>query len=331
MAAARAEGAKLEAEVLKLREALASGSGLSKIPEVQTPVSELLAASKKRTDSLKSASARLDTGLLESKRRALERKLEAKQRGVDICFLMDCTGSMGPYIEACKAKVQEIMRAAEEVHEQAITRMAFVGYRDVDDVLTVEARDFAFVGYRDHSLPHNRFEVKDFLLKEDSREMHSFVSAIRDIGNHDIAEDVAGGLEKVMGLDWQSGTKLVIHFGDAPAHGRKYYTYCHDNHPGGDPTGLVPEDLGELLYAQINTTTDVMTDLFAKQYAHSQNAVFKVIKHVDAASSFVPMVVASIRDSMKRSAFFSKPSVASSSAAGSAKARGGDTMFHSIL
>ena len=27
----------------------------------------------------------------------------------------------------------------------------------------------AFVGYRDHSLPHNRFEVKDFLLKEDRR------------------------------------------------------------------------------------------------------------------------------------------------------------------
>lgn len=124
-------------------------------------------------------------------------------------------------------------------------------------------------------------------------------------------------------------------------------------------------------FAQINTTTDVMTDLFAKQYAHRQSAVFKVMKHVDAASSFVPMVVASIRcvhlrrqhawrvacwqrlkkhslcipaqlpcklplllgcrDSMKRSAFFSKPSVASSSAAGSAKARGGDTMFHSIL
>ncbi len=30
----------------------AAGSGLSKIPEVRTPVSELLAASKKRTDSL---------------------------------------------------------------------------------------------------------------------------------------------------------------------------------------------------------------------------------------------------------------------------------------
>ena len=48
-------------------------------------------------------------------------------------------------------------------------------------------------------------------------------------------------------------------------------------------------------FAQINTTTDVMTDLFAKEYAHSQNAVFKVMKHVDAASGFVPMVVASIR------------------------------------
>ena len=48
-------------------------------------------------------------------------------------------------------------------------------------------------------------------------------------------------------------------------------------------------------FAQINTTTDVMTDVFAKEYAHSQNAVFKIKKHVDAASSFVPMVVASIR------------------------------------
>ena len=51
------------------------------------------------------------------------------------------------------------------------------------------------MGYRDHSLPHHRFEVKDFLLREDSTEMHSFVSAIRDIGYSDVAEDVAGGLE----------------------------------------------------------------------------------------------------------------------------------------
>ena len=53
----------------------------------------------------------------------------------------------------------------------------------------------AFVGYRDHSLPHHRFEVKDFLLKEDSVDMHSFVCAIRAISNSDTAEDVAGGLE----------------------------------------------------------------------------------------------------------------------------------------
>ena len=46
-------------------------------------------------------------------------------------------------------------------------------------------------------------------------------------------------VQKVMGLDWQSSTKLVIHFGDAPAHGRKYYTSCHDLHPGGDPTGCL--------------------------------------------------------------------------------------------
>ena len=53
----------------------------------------------------------------------------------------------------------------------------------------------AFVGYRDHSLPHHRFEIKDFLLKEDSTKMHRFVSAIGAISNNDTAEDVAGGLE----------------------------------------------------------------------------------------------------------------------------------------
>ena len=44
-------------------------------------------------------------------------------------------------------------------------------------------------------------------------------------------------VQKVMGLDWQSSTKLIIHFGDAPAHGNRYYTSFHDLHPEGDPTG----------------------------------------------------------------------------------------------
>ncbi len=40
-------------------------------------------------------------------------------------------------------------------------------------------------------------------------------------------------------LSWRSSTKLLIHFGDAPAHGTMYHNgRSVDSHPGGDPTGM---------------------------------------------------------------------------------------------
>lgn len=84
-------------------------------------------------------------------------------------------------------------------------------------------------------------------------------------------------------------------------------------------------------FAQINSTTVHMTDLFAEEYKHSQNAVFKVLDRGATASTFIPMVVDSVRDSMKRSAFFASGSkLAASSLHGAGK---GDprTIFHSVL
>merc|ERR1719230_697025 len=51
--------------------------------------------------------------------------------GLDICFVMDCTGSMQPWIEASKQTIKDMIRAlpAEEEHK----RVAFVGYRDFCD------------------------------------------------------------------------------------------------------------------------------------------------------------------------------------------------------
>ncbi len=102
--------------------------------------------------------------------------------------------------------------------------------------------------------------------------------------------------------------------------------------------GLVPEKLVKQLcsnrvnyyFAQINTTTIHMTNLFAQEYRHSQNAVFKVLDRGATASTFIPMVVDSVRDSMRRSAFFASGKTASSSGRGADK---GDprTIFHSVL
>lgn len=72
-----------------------------------------------------------------------------------------------------------------------------------------------------------------------------------------------------------------------------------------------------------------MTQIFAKEYELSQNAEFKVLDRTASASTILPLVVESIRDSMKRSAFFGS-SKKTSSSAGAARPDP-RTVFHSIL
>lgn len=47
---------------------------------------------------------------------------------------------------------------------------------------------------------------------------------------NDFAEDVAGGLDKICHLDWQSPTRILFHTCDSPAHGRKYHGQHYDEY-----------------------------------------------------------------------------------------------------
>ena len=48
---------------------------------------------------------------------------------VSICFLLDTTGSMGPYIAGVRSQVAQIVRQVED-SSCKITGLAFVGYKD---------------------------------------------------------------------------------------------------------------------------------------------------------------------------------------------------------
>ena len=84
-------------------------------------------------------------------------------------------------------------------------------------------------------------------------------------------------------------------------------------------------------FAQINSSTVRMTEIFAKEYEHSQNAVFKTLDRTANATTFIPLVVESIRDSMRRSAFFGSGKKTSSSTAAGTARPDPRTVFHSIL
>ncbi|DBA75755.1 TPA: hypothetical protein ACH3X1_010166 [Trebouxia sp. C0004] len=302
----KAKLAQLSAENVKVTAALESDVGLSELTGVRSSAS-VLAASRARMAGLGKGIA--DSAVRASKMRSALQEQETREKGV--ALQIPGGGLLGGNRSAKLLLPWHI--------SEAVTRVACVIYRDIDDGPKLT-------------------EVSDFVTKQGLDAMTSFLSGVHATGGADECESIASGLKAALKLSWRSSTKLLIPFGDAPAHGTMYHNgQSGDIHPGGDPTGLVPEKLVKQLcsnrvnyyFAQINTTTIDMTNMFA-EYRHSQNAVFKVLDRGATASNFIPMVVDSVRDSMRRSAFFASGKTVSSSGRGDGK---GDpkTIFHSVL
>jgi hypothetical protein len=79
---------------------------------------------------------------------------------------------------------------------------------------------------------------------QDLQSVSLFVAKLKafDNDNKDEAEDMVGGLLKVRNLSWSANTRILIVIADAPCHGRRYHN-VDDSFPGGDPSGITPEDI----------------------------------------------------------------------------------------
>ena len=99
---------------------------------------------------------------------------------VDICFMLDATGSMSSYIAEAKTVIHRIVDKLQERFQDFELRASFVGYRD-------------------HSDGAKRVTVFDFSEKKDA--FKTFVSSVEATGGADECEDIFGGLE-VINLDY---------------------------------------------------------------------------------------------------------------------------------
>ena len=120
----------------------------------------------------------------------------------DLCFLMDCTGSMQSYIDEVKEKMFAIVNEIEKSYRQLDLRLAFVGYRDFCD-------------------EEERLTTVPF-TKSVARFVNNVSKKIA-MGGGDIPEDVFGGLDAAMGLNWKADTRVLIHICDAPCHGSRFH------------------------------------------------------------------------------------------------------------
>ncbi|CAK0865364.1 unnamed protein product [Prorocentrum cordatum] len=169
----------------------------------------------------------------------------------DLLFVVDCTGSMGPYIEGVKTHIRSIARKLVERYPHLDLRLGFLGYRDLHDKST-------------------QFEMHDF--SGDVDKFVGFVGNVKAIVNADKAEDVAGALKNAAGWHWKHNVRVLFHMADDPCHGSKYRSeefrgnQRYDLYPEGTPEVDIVEQLRLLMevqavdyyFGRITSSTDKM-------------------------------------------------------------------------
>ena len=66
----------------------------------------------------------------------------ATSKKLDLCLLLDCTGSMGPWIQRSKDTLKTIIDSVKAGHPGLEVRVSFVGYRDIEHRQRFEILDF---------------------------------------------------------------------------------------------------------------------------------------------------------------------------------------------
>lgn len=143
----------------------------------------------------------------------------SRGRGVgdlDLVFLVDETGSMGPYIAQVKARLLELV---DTLRASPLARSLRLG----------------LVTYRDHPPQETSFVSRSVPLTENIDSIRQAVSSMVASGGGDGPEALTDGLVDLVRLDWRpNAARVAVLVGDAPPHGVEP---GGDGFPGGCPCG----------------------------------------------------------------------------------------------
>ena len=175
-----------------------------------------------------------------------------KSTNIDICYLVDTTGSMSGSIEKVKkycVKISDILN--NELCDNEF-RFGAVFYADPINVPS----------------EYNRYKN----LTSNINEFKSYVDTINLLGSGDGPEDWAGGYEICSNkISWGSGIRIIIHIADAPAHSTLY-------NDGGDGGNYSSE--GPKLDNYIKKCAEMNLNIIAFKIGDSPNKSFNRVKQI---------------------------------------------------
>lgn len=194
---------------------------------------------------------------------------------IDLVFAVDTTGSMAPVITTVRAQTKGIVdsrlptsiigKVKEKFPEMEFElRCGLVGFRDYTDAPQFQTVPFT-TDITGHFIPQ----------AEQSLEAR---------GGGDTAEDVIGGLEKAVDLDFQGQCRFVVLFTDAPCHGLPYSAGFADSRPHeGAATGSRIDTLMEKVVQRRLTIIHCKCDeaAVAHMEAELDDRLRAVVKRLD--------------------------------------------------
>jgi Mg-chelatase subunit ChlD len=135
-----------------------------------------------------------------SKSKSSEAATKPAKPRIEVCFVLDTTGSMSGLIEGAKQKIWSIANEMVAAKPTPEIRIGLIGYRDRGD----------------------EYVVKAFSLTNDIDAVYAHLRAFRAGGGGDTPESVNEALhEAVNQMDWsqdRSVLKIIFLVGDAPPH-----------------------------------------------------------------------------------------------------------------
>lgn len=130
---------------------------------------------------------------------------KTQQLSFDIKFVMDMTGSMGPYIKGTKQVITDLAKDLASTYQAVEVNYGLIGYRD----------DLKYE-------PHQGFVVKNFtpqLVKVD--QLIKVLAQAKPTKNlsGDYQEEVFAGIKEAITSNWRNNSrKFIIVIGDASSH-----------------------------------------------------------------------------------------------------------------
>lgn len=171
------------------------------------------------------------TGIAKADTDTTAQSEEKQQNKLDLVFVVDCTASMGSYIESAQKNIVQIIEAVQASEK-------------------VDVR-FGLISYRDHPPQDNSYITKKFDFTNSVPTAQKYVNSMRAQGGGDTPEAVCCGLYDALNLKYRDGAvKIVVFVSDAPPHGLS--DNLGDMIPNGCPTGRDPMKIArEMLEKEI--------------------------------------------------------------------------------